>query len=118
MTTVTLQDILEGLGNVPLLRVRFSPAPGTATEEDLTRIADRENRTCELIDGTLVEKAMGLRESLLAMLLVQYLGPFVRLRKLGFVSGPDGTMKLFSGFVRTPDVAFISRENAGRERTD
>ena len=59
---------------------------------------------------------MGLRESLLAMLLVQYLGTFVRTQKLGVVSGPDGTMRMLPGLVRVPDVAFISRARLPGER--
>ncbi len=42
------------------------PPPGTATEADLIAVNDRKQGICELVDGTLVEKAMGLIESLLA----------------------------------------------------
>ena len=115
-TVQDLLDLLDRLGNIPASRVRLSPFPGTATERDVTYIQDHENRTCELIDGTLVEKAMGLRESLLAMLLVQYLGTFVRTQKLGVVSGPDGTMRMLPGLVRVPDVAFISRARLPGDR--
>jgi Uma2 family endonuclease len=73
--------------------------------EDLLR---DENNGCELIDGTLVEKAMGLRESLLAAYLSALLGPTVRGQNLGILSGPDGTYELISGLVRLPDLAFVS----------
>jgi hypothetical protein len=52
----TLANLLERLGGVLLERVRFSPAPGTAAEQDVLRIAAHEGRACELVDGVLVEK--------------------------------------------------------------
>jgi Uma2 family endonuclease len=104
----SLADLLEQLGGIAPNRVRFRPAPGTATEEDVLAIHDREGRLYELIDGVLVEKAMGLRESFLAIALAAILWNFVRPKKLGVVTGADGTMRLISGLVRIPDVAFIS----------
>src|SRR5688500_6637449 len=47
----------DSLGRVPLHRIVFDPLPGTATEADVLRLDDHEDRLCELIDGTLVEKA-------------------------------------------------------------
>src|SRR5262245_20842093 len=104
----TLADLLERLGNIPPRRVRLHPTPGTATEKDVIRILDRENRPCELVEGTLVEKPMGYEESVLAMLIGTFLTNFVRPRKLGLVTGEAGTIKLFPGLVRIPDVAFTS----------
>jgi len=100
----TLADLVERLGDIPLDRVRLQPPPGTATEQDIID----EDRLCELVDGVLVEKPMGLRESLLAGLILTYLRGFVDPRDLGLVTGPDGTFLLFPGLVRIPDVAFIS----------
>ena len=57
----TLDDLLERLGGISPRRVRFHPAPGTATEADVIEVEKRENRHCELVDGVLVEKAMGYR---------------------------------------------------------
>ncbi len=104
----TLADLLERLGGVPLERIRFRPCPGTATEEDVLRIEEQENRLCELVEGVLVEKPMGFRESLLAAALVQYLREFVAIGNLGLVTGEGGMMRLFAGLVRIPDVAFVS----------
>ena len=104
----SLADLLEHLGGISPNRVRFRPAPGTATEKDVLAIHDREGRLYELVDGVLVEKAMGWRESFLAIALVSILRGFVRPRNLGLVTGADGTMRLVSGLVRIPDVAFIS----------
>lgn len=104
----TLADLMDRLGRVPLDRIRCQPAPGTATERDVLEIARCERRSCELVDGVLVEKPMGYRESILAALLIGVLGDFVRRRNLGFVSGEQGMMRLFPGLVRIPDVAFAS----------
>jgi Uma2 family endonuclease len=106
----TLGDLLERLGNVPPQRVRFHPLPGEGTEADVVAIEAHENRLCELIDGVLVEKAMGYRESLLAGWILTALNAFVLPRKLGMVSGADGMMQLFPGMVRIPDVAYVSRQ--------
>src|SRR5271155_3085907 len=62
----TLADLQRRLGGIPLERIWFHPAPGTATEKDVIAAEARENRLCELVDGTLVEKAMGFEESRLA----------------------------------------------------
>lgn len=107
-TAETLADLLERLGGISPDRVRMKPPPGTATEADLIAAAEREGHACELVDGVLVEKAMGYRESLLAGLLLSLLRAFVVPRNLGLVSGADGTMRLFPGLVRIPDVAFVS----------
>ena len=97
--------------------MRLHPTPGTATEKDVIKVLDRENRPCELVDGTLVEKAMGYEESRIAVTIIILLGSFVRRHKLGIVTGPDGTIKLFPGLVRIPDVAFASWDRfPGRKR--
>ncbi|MSR60746.1 MAG: hypothetical protein EXS05_24420 [Planctomycetaceae bacterium] len=70
----TLADLLERLGDVPLERIRFRPAPGTATEEFLESAPDEEFRLAELVEGTLVEKPPGIFESRLAVVLVPHLG--------------------------------------------
>jgi Uma2 family endonuclease len=90
--------------------VRFRPPPGTATEKDVLEVHVREHRLCELVDGVLVEKAVGLRESFLAMALSAILWNFVKPRRLGLVTGADGSVRLAFGLVRMPDVAFISWE--------
>ncbi|HZL35258.1 MAG TPA: Uma2 family endonuclease [Tepidisphaeraceae bacterium] len=105
---LTLADLLDRLGGISADRVRYHPLPGTATEADVVDIERRENRLCELVDGVLVEKPMGLRESLVAATVSRALGNFVVPRKLGIVTGADGMMRLFPGLVRIPDVAFVS----------
>jgi len=104
----TLADLLDDLGGIAPDRVQLHPAPGTATEDDLLRAHDQYGSLCELVDGALVEKAMGFRESILAAALIEVLRRFVRRRRLGLVTAPDGMMRLAAGLVRIPDVAFIS----------
>ncbi|SRR5579883_2235348 len=104
----SLADFLEQLGNVPLRRIRVRAPLGAATEQDILDIYEREKRLYELVDGILVEKAMGFRESVLAMALIAFLRGFVRPRNLGLVAGEGGMMRLAPGLVRIPDVSFIS----------
>jgi Uma2 family endonuclease len=105
---VTLADLHAQLGGIPLERIRMVPAPGTAMEEDLLRLLDSENRICELIDGTLVEKPMGYFESRLAAILIMVIGRFVDEHDLGIVLGEAGTLRILSDQIRVPDVAFLS----------
>jgi Uma2 family endonuclease len=84
------------------------PAPGTATVEEVLAYLDGEKRLCELVDGVLVEKAMGFYESLVAGVLIGYLHVFLSEQNLGVVLGADGTVRLIQGLVRIPDVAFFS----------
>src|SRR5437773_9665149 len=102
----TLADLLEHLGGISADRVRFQPYPGTATERDVIEVHDRENRLCELVDGTLVEKVMGFDESRFALLLGTYLVNYLEQHELGAAVGADGMMRLFPGLVRIPDKAF------------
>src|ERR1700722_11547894 len=105
----TFADLLERLGHVPAERVRLVPSPGFATEADVIALEGRaDKRLCELIDGTLVEKAVGYSESAPAAFLLVLLDAFVRPRNLGLVTGEQGMMRLWPGRVRIPDVAFVS----------
>ncbi|HLJ93829.1 MAG TPA: Uma2 family endonuclease [Gemmataceae bacterium] len=104
----TLADLLVQLGGIPASHVLLHPSPGQATEADVVDLEQRENRLCELVDGVLVEKATGYRESLLAGLMATLLDDFVRPRNLGLVTGADGMVRLFPGLVRIPDVASAS----------
>ncbi|MCA9136420.1 MAG: Uma2 family endonuclease [Planctomycetales bacterium] len=104
----SMADRLADLGDIPTFRVRTSPSPGSATIDDLIRIQGTEGRLYELVDRTLVEKVMGWQESLLAAVLLQWLGNFLDDHDLGVMTGPDGQTRLFSDTVRGPDVAFVS----------
>jgi Uma2 family endonuclease len=106
----TMAELLDQLGGVPPERVLMQPQPGHATEQDVLHVMDHENRLCELVDGVLVEKAMGLYESRVAVVLIFFLEAFVGKHKLGVVCGADGTLRLMPGLVRIPDVTFVSWE--------
>jgi Uma2 family endonuclease len=108
-TVRTFADLLDDLGNIPPNRILLFPSPGTATEADVLRMDGRaDRRLCELVDGTLVEKGMGLRESLLAVFISSLLRPYCHQHNLGIVTGEQGALRLWEGLVRIPDVAFIS----------
>ena len=105
---VTAADMQEQLGGIPLARIRMVPSPGTATEQDLLRVLDSENRTCELIDGVLVEKTMGYFESRLAIALSVFLEIFLEKNDFGIGLGSDGAVRILGDQIRAPDVAFFS----------
>lgn len=109
-TPLTLAELVERLGGVPLDRIRCRPAPGTATVQDVIDVQVREKRLCELIDGVLVEKVMGLPESRVGALVATLINNFVLANELGVVTGADSTMELYPDRVRIPDVAFTSWE--------
>jgi len=103
----TFSEFLEDLGHIPPERVRTDPTPGQATLDDLIR-ANNNGGLCELVDGTLVEKAMGWQESVIAMYLGKLLTDFAVSHNRGFISGADGFIHLFPDLVRGPDVAYFS----------
>ena len=109
-TVWTIADVQARLPGFPADRIRIYPTPGTATEQDLLEAESRSNRICELIDGTLVEKAMASRESMLAAELIYFIRHHPDSRQLGRVLAPDGLLKIFPGQIRAPDVSFIRWE--------
>jgi Uma2 family endonuclease len=104
----TVADLLRRLGSIAPERVRFQPTPGTATEANVIELHNRSNRLFELVDGVLVEKAMGFYESRVAAVLIGILEAFLHKNDLGIVLGADGFIRLAPGLVRIPDIAFIS----------
>jgi Uma2 family endonuclease len=105
----TLADLLEHLGGVPLERILLRPPPGMATEQDVIAAGGATpKRLCELVDNVLVEKAMGTKEALLAILIGHFLLDYLEEHPLGLVLGADGALRLRLGLVRIPDVSFIS----------
>ena len=67
-----------------------------------------EDRLCELVEGTLVQKTAGAYESYLASVLIRLIGNFVADNDLGVVLGEAGMVRLARGLVRAPDVSFTS----------
>jgi len=107
--TRTVADLWERLGGVPLERILLRPAPGTATEADLLARMDADDRSlCELVDGVLVEKPMGIYESVVAIWIVRLMTPYFNQHDPGILSGADGPFRLAKGVVRLPDVCFVS----------
>src|SRR5450755_107582 len=74
---------------VPPERIRLNPRPGYATEKDAV-----ENKLCELIDGTLVEKAMGYYESRLAVALIYFLERYLDANPTGFLLDGSGLIRV------------------------
>src|SRR3954470_17314276 len=83
----TMADILDRLGGIAPERVRMNPLPGKATEKDVLRLQAKFDRLYELVDGILVEKAMGWLESLLAAHIIRLVGNFAAEHDLGVVAG-------------------------------
>jgi Uma2 family endonuclease len=105
----TVADLVENLGGIPLERIRMRPPPGTATEQDLIALRSKaRGKLVELVDGVLVEKAVGTREALLGGIVVHLLWDFLEEQKLGKALPGDGLLRLMPGLIRIPDVAFIS----------
>ena len=104
---LTLADLHRSLGEVPLERICMDPLPGTATEGDLLRLSVQNNTLYELIDGTLVEKAMGNRASFSAGILFVKLSLFIESYNLGYLFPADGMFRFLPTTVREPDLCFI-----------
>jgi|SRR5579884_643948 len=105
----TVAELLKQLGGIPANRVRWKPFPGTATEKDLLAVVEGpEKRLCELVDGTLVEKPMGLHESRLAIVLAYFMETYLDTHDLGVCYGEAATLRIVPGRVRLPDVSFVS----------
>jgi len=104
----TVADLIRRLGDIPPERILWNPIPGTATEADALRLNDGEpKRLVELIDGILVEKAMGFPESFLASWIATCLNNFVIPRRLGIVGGADLLVRVLGTQVRLTDVSYF-----------
>ena len=104
----TIADLLHKLGDIPSKRVQLKPAPGTATEENLTTFIARTGHLAELVESTLVEKPMGAPESRLAFQLGFYVEQFLEENNLGITYGPDATLKILPETIRLPDFSFVA----------
>jgi Uma2 family endonuclease len=106
----TFDQLLAALGGIHPSRVRLDPPPGRAKVADVVRLNDHHDRLYELVDGTLVEKAMEFLESSLGAELIYRLHEFLEVKPLGEVVGADGMMQISPNLLRIPDVAFVSTE--------
>ena len=112
----TVAELLDSLG-VPPERVRLKPAPGTATEQDVLDVWEREKRLCELVDGTLVEKTVGYLEGCLATWISHLILEYLSHHDLGQCAGSDAMMRIAPHMVRIPDVSFVSWNRLGGRTT-
>ena len=105
----TMGDVLRKLG-VPAHRVFLDPRPGTATLKDVIRHVEGDHkRLVELVDKTLVEKAMGNQASFLASELLFILKLFnYQCGDVAMILGSDGMFRLMPKLVRLPDVSLTN----------
>jgi len=107
----TVADLLHRLGDISADRVRMTPPPGTVSFEQFVEINElRKGGVCEWIENTLVEKAMGQRESSVAFIIGGMMYAYMLDHDVGMFLGPDGVMKILPGIGRAPDISFISWE--------
>ncbi|HEV2473521.1 MAG TPA: Uma2 family endonuclease, partial [Chthonomonadales bacterium] len=104
----TFADLYARIGCVPLNRIALHPYPGGAHEEDVLVRRNGVKHLYELVEGVLIEKAMGYRESELAGVLIQIILNYLDAHHLGIALGEAATLRLMPGLVRIPDVCFIS----------
>jgi Uma2 family endonuclease len=107
-TAADLLALIDRLGGVPANRVRMWPIPGTATKDDAIHSKSWYGALCELVDGTLVEKPVGLYESGVAQAVGLAIGMYNLPRKLGFIGGEQGMYSVIPDQLRMPDVSFTS----------
>jgi len=91
-----------------LIETPIAPSQVTLTPEDLLALPDAVNY--ELVDGQLVERAVGFESSEIAARIIILLGTFLRGKHLGRLAGADGSYQCFPDSpkkVRKPDVSFI-----------
>jgi len=104
-----LADLVKRLGDIPLERIRFRPAPGTATEQDVIEIERRgDSPLCELVEGTVVDRAIGFKESLVTGEIAHSLGSYLDRNDRGFCVMASCLMRFAPGVVRCPSVAFFA----------
>ena len=106
---VTLEDVREDLGNVPAARIRTTPPPGQATAQDW-EAARAGGEVVELVDGTLVEKAMSFEASIVGLTIGRIIGNWLASHRIAVASGADGFYRMVRGNRRGPDVGVLCRD--------
>jgi Uma2 family endonuclease len=104
----TVEQLRRYFGMIPAERILRDPLPGSATEKDLIRLNEHKEHLYELVDGVLLEKAMGTEEGLRGGWLVHLLWSFLEGRDFGIALPGDAMLRLLPGLIRVPDVSFIS----------
>ena len=108
--------LVDAFGDIPLHRIVLAPAPGTAVPDDIGRVRGDSGRVCELIDGTLIEKAVGTESDLIGSKLIGLLQPFAESRGLGWVLGGQGFLRLSGTRLRAADAAVVGYEQVDGDR--
>jgi len=103
----TLADILAGLGDIPPHRILIRPFPGTAEIYHLDDPEILKGRICELIDGTIVEKAMGWHSEYIGTNIMLLIGSYLQNYNIGALGGAAAQIRLADALIRIPDVSFI-----------
>lgn len=103
----TIADVQERLGHIPEARILTFPAPGTATVQDLLNDSVTGGRLCELVDGILVEKAMGFRDDHIGLWIGTLINLYLMENNIGLAAGAQGPIRFKLNLVRMPDVSFI-----------
>jgi Uma2 family endonuclease len=116
----TLAHLVHQLGDIPLERIRTQPPPGAATLPDVVDCKAKQGCLCELIDGVLVEKAMGFREGVIEMGIGTALSQYNLSHRLGVITSASSMYQIQSNLVRLPDVgyAFWGRFPGGKVTDD
>ena len=57
----TAAEWWEALGEVPLERIVFDPWPGSATEADIIRLEDKQDRLCAFAQGEIAKRNLELQ---------------------------------------------------------
>jgi Uma2 family endonuclease len=105
---LTLADLAHQVGDIPVERIRFSPLPGTATKADLLRVLEQDGKCVELIQGTLIEKAMGTFEGVLAGWLVTHFNIYLAQNEIGTAFGDNSPFEFSEKLIFEPDCGFVS----------
>ena len=104
--TWTVAQLSKYFG-VPPERLLLHPRAGMATEDDLIYVNTHGDRLCELVDGVLVEKAMGFGEGVLTAILLRFLA--LRRSKQPWHRGnPGHDDGAVSRLICAPDVSFFA----------
>lgn len=111
-----LLDLAEQLGNMTPARIRWEPAPGTATRADLIRMNEYGDAFCELIAGTLVEKTRHCYESFLTVELAGKIGFYLDDNPLGYLLGTHFCTEFLPNIIRAPDLSFYLWEKTPNRR--
>ena len=103
---------------VPADRIMPDPPPGTARAADIPLVRRDTGWLCELVDGTLVRRAGGAYESVMASALIAAVGEWNARggRRRGWAFGPAGYFRLAPGRVRSGAVSFVARGQVPGDR--